>query len=86
MVASDSQRGVQVNTTLLTGGAVLAMIGSILFGIGVLLGGTAFLSAVRQWIRQMEKSPGETAKRKFRQLRVAASEGAKAWQSGVPGG
>jgi hypothetical protein len=78
---------VEFNTTMWAGGAVLALVGSMLVGIGMLLGGMAVLSAARQWIQQLETPPTETARSVFRQLQSAASAGAKAWQGGpLPSG
>lgn len=77
-----SQR-VEFNTTMWAGGAVLALLGSMLVAIGIALGGLAVLSAARRWIRQLETPPTQTARSTLRQLQAAASAGAKAWQGGT---
>jgi hypothetical protein len=75
---------IQVNTSLLAGGAVLAVFGSFLVILGLLLAGTSFFSAIRQWVRALDRPPNETAKLRFQQLRTAASAGAKAFREGMP--
>jgi hypothetical protein len=83
-VPSNGQNGqsVELNTTLIGVGAVLALLGSLLIGLGMAMGGTAVISAARQWVRQQETPPSETAKQKLQQLRTAAAAGADAWRSG----
>jgi hypothetical protein len=76
---------IQVNKSLLAAGGVLAVFGSFLVLIGLLLGGISVFSAFRQWVRAMDRPPSETAKIRFQQLRVAASAGAKAFREGAPG-
>ena len=77
-----SQR-VEFNTTMWAGGAILAMLGSMLVAIGMALGGIAVLSAARRWIQQLETPPTQRATSAFRQLQAAVSAGAKAWQGGT---
>jgi hypothetical protein len=77
-VASDGTQGVQVNTTLIGTGAVLALLGSLL----IALGGTAIIAAAREWARLQETPPSQVARLKLQQLRTAASAGADAWRSG----
>jgi hypothetical protein len=74
--------GVQLNKNLLISGAVLVGIGGFLGAIGLLLGSSAMASAMRQWVRQLERPPSEMAKQTWKQARVATQAGAKAWQSG----
>jgi hypothetical protein len=72
--------GVQVNRPLLMGGGISVAFGSLLVALGMLLAGTAVLSAARQWSRRMNKPSRETARLRFHQLRHATREGARAWQ------
>ncbi len=72
--------GLQVNKNLLVAGGVLVGIGCLLWVTGFMLGSSALLSAMRQWIRQLERPPSETAKLKWKQFRGATAAGAKAWQ------
>jgi hypothetical protein len=81
-VASDGTQGVQVNTTLIGTGAVLALLGSLLIALGMALGGTAVIAAAREWARLQETPPSQVARLKLQQLRTAASAGADAWRSG----
>jgi hypothetical protein len=72
--------GIQINRPLLLGGGVSVAFGSLLVALGILLAGTAFLSAARRWARHLDKPTRETARLRFHQLRHATREGAKAWQ------
>ncbi len=84
-MASDDTQGVRVNTTLIGTGAVLALFGSLLIAVGMALGGAALIAAAREWARQQETPPSQTARLKLQQLRTAASAGADAWRSGPSG-
>ena len=85
MVSSSVTKDpVVLNRALLAGGLVSITIGSLLVAVGVLLGGTALLGGVRQWVRQLDRPPQETARLRFHQLRHAATAGAEAWQSWTP--
>ena len=77
-----SQGGIQVNRSLLVGGGVLVGIGGLLGFTGIVLVGSALLSATRQWVNQLEQPPSEIAKRKWQQARAAASAGTEAWRNG----
>jgi hypothetical protein len=77
-----SQAGIQLNRRLLAGGGALVGIGALLGLGGVLLLSTAFVSATRQWVNQLERPPSETAKLRWQQARAAAAAGAEAWRNG----
>jgi hypothetical protein len=77
-----SQESIQVNRSLLIGGGVLVGIGGVLGFTGMVLVGSALLSATRQWVNQLERPPSEIARRKWQQAKVAASAGAEAWRNG----
>ena len=77
-----SQEGIQVNRSLLIGGGVLVGIGGVLGFTGMVLVGSALLSATRQWVDQLERPPSEIARRKWQQARAAASAGTEAWRNG----
>ena len=81
-MTSDGTQKIQVNTTLIGAGAGLALLGSLLIALGMAMGGAAVIAAAREWARQQERPPSETAKLKLQQLRTAASAGAEAWRSG----
>ena len=77
-----SQEGVRVNRSLLIGGGGLVGIGGLLGFTGMVLVGSALLSATRQWVNQLEQPPSEMARRKWQQAKAAASAGAGAWRNG----
>ncbi|HXW36015.1 MAG TPA: hypothetical protein VEJ87_15680 [Acidimicrobiales bacterium] len=83
---SGTQQGVELNTTMVVGGALFALLGSFLIALGVFLGGAAVLSAARRWVRTLETPPSETFRRTAHQLRHASAAGVKAWNGGVPAG
>ena len=76
----SSAPGFQINTTLLAGAAISALLGSLLIGFGALVGGTALAVAVRRWVQGFETPPKEMAKQKLAQLQRATSAGARAWR------
>jgi hypothetical protein len=83
MMSDDaSQGGIQVNRNLLVGGGVLVGIGGLLGFTGLVLVGSALLSATRQWVNQLERPPSEIARRKWQQARAAATAGTDAWRNG----
>jgi hypothetical protein len=82
MSSNASQGGIQVNRSLLAGGGVLVGIGGLLGFTGVVLLGSALLSATRQWVNQLERPPSEIARRRWQQAKAATSAGAEAWRNG----
>jgi hypothetical protein len=82
MSNNASPEGMQVNRSLLVGGGVLVGVGGLLGFTGMVLVGSALLSATRQWVNQLEQPPSEMARRKWQQAKVAASAGAQAWRNG----
>lgn len=77
-----SQKAIQVNRSLVVGGGALVGIGGLLGFTGMVLVGSALLSATRQWVNQLEQPPSEIARRKWQQARAAASAGTEAWRNG----
>jgi hypothetical protein len=77
-----SQGDIQLNRSLLVGGGVLVGIAGLLGFTGIVLVGSAVLSASRQWVNQLERPPSEIARRKWQQAKAAASAGAGAWRNG----
>ena len=61
---------------------MLVGIGGLLGFTGMVLAGSALLSATRQWVNQLERPPGEIARRRWQQTKAAASAGADAWRNG----
>jgi hypothetical protein len=81
MSNNASPEGIGVNRSLLVGGGVLVGVGGLGF-TGMVLVGSALLSATRQWVNQLEQPPSVMARRKWQQAKVAASAGAQAWRNG----
>src|SRR6266536_2029554 len=69
MTDGASGAGMQVNRGMVVGGAVL---------------GSALVTASRRCMRQIDRPPTETARRKWEQARAATTAGAEAWRSGSP--
>ena len=82
MSNGPSQGTIQLNRSLLVGGGMLVGIGGLLGATGVVLVGSALLSATRQWVDQLERPPSELARRTWQQARAAAAAGADAWRNG----
>ncbi len=80
-----STGGLQVRSGPLVSGAVLVGVGELIALVGVAIGGFHLLSALRQWVSEMEVPPSELAKQKLAQARAAAAAasaaGAGAWQN-----
>jgi hypothetical protein len=75
---------IQLNRRLIAGGGVLIGIGGLLGFTGMLLVGSAIISAARQRVNQLEQPPSELAKRTWQQARAATTAGAKAWRNSPP--
>src|SRR5215218_5514746 len=82
MSHNASPGGMQLNRSLLVGGGLLVGIGGLLGFTGMVLVGSALLSATRQWVNQLEQPPSELARRKWQQAKAAAAAGAEAWRNG----
>ncbi|MFI5041380.1 MAG: hypothetical protein ACHQNA_05950 [Acidimicrobiales bacterium] len=82
---AGSPESIDVNTTLLAGGAVLAGVGSALVATGLLLSGIAVASAVRQWYRRYGRSPRRAAQVRLNQVKAAGTAGFEAWRQGAAG-
>jgi hypothetical protein len=82
MSDNASPEGMQLNRSLLVGGGVLVGVGGLLGLTGMVLVGSALLSATRQWVNQLEQPPSVMARRTWQQAKVAAAAGAQAWRNG----
>jgi hypothetical protein len=83
MSKSDGQStGPQLRSGPLVSGAVLVGVGGLIALAGVAVGGFHLLSAIRQWVDEMEVPPSELARQKLAQAKAAAVAGAGAWQNG----
>ena len=84
-MGNAASRGeVQLSRRRIAAGGVLIGIGGLLGFTGMLLVGSAIVSAARQRVNQLEQPPGEVAKLKWQQARAATTAGAKAWRNGPP--
>jgi hypothetical protein len=64
--------------------AALVGAGTLIALAGLAVGSTHLLTAIRQWVREMEVPPSELARLKWAQARAAAAAGAAAWQNAPP--
>jgi hypothetical protein len=74
-------RMLDIDTRLVTAGAVLTVGGSVLALTGMALAGFALAAAGRRWMRQLEVPPSERAAAKLRQARIASTAGMEAWRA-----
>lgn len=74
-------RTLDIDTRLVTAGAVLTVGGSLLALTGMALAGFALATAGRRWMRQMEVPPSELAAAKLRQAKQASIAGMEAWRA-----
>jgi hypothetical protein len=73
--------GFKMNSTPMIVGACLIGAGSLIGLTGMIVGGTAMISAARQWFRELEVPPSEVVKQKFGQTKAATAAGASAWKA-----
>jgi hypothetical protein len=76
-----SRPTLHLNKGLVVAGAVLIGVGGVLGATGILLGTYAVVNASRDWMKQLEVPPGELARRKLHQARVASAAAAEAWRN-----
>jgi hypothetical protein len=70
----------QLNATPLIVGVALIGAGSLIGLTGLIVGGTAMVSATRQWLGELEVPPTEVVKQKLGQTKAATAAGASAWK------
>lgn len=84
MTDRSGQNRVEINTTAIAAGAVIAVIGVLLISVGGSIAGGTLVATARKWVRQLETPPSETAKAVLRQVGTAAAAGVQAgvgsWQ------
>jgi len=56
--------------------------GTLIVLAGLAVGGGHLLSAIRQWISEMEVPPSEQARIRWNQAKAAVAAGTAAWQDG----
>ncbi len=72
--------GFQLSTTPVVIGAALIGAGCVIGLAGVVVGGTAMITATRKWFRELEVPPGDVVRQKWSQTKAATAAGATAWQ------
>ena len=65
-------------------GGVLTGAGVLLASTGTALVGLAITKAARDWMRQLERSPGSMAADKLNQAKDASNAAMQAWRSARP--
>jgi hypothetical protein len=73
----------QLNTQQVITGAILIGIGGVIALAGAALAGTAFVSAYRDRVSQMEVPPTELARQHWNRARHAAMVGVGEWRNGA---
>jgi hypothetical protein len=77
---SSASNGFQLNTTPIFVGAALIGAGCLIGLTGLIVGGTAMVSATRQWLGELDVPPTEVVKQKLGQTKAATAAGASAWK------
>jgi hypothetical protein len=80
MKNGQSYTGFQLNSTPMIVGAALIGAGSLIGLSGLIVGGSAMVSATRKWFRELEVPPSEVVKHKWGATKAATTAGAGAWQ------
>jgi hypothetical protein len=69
-----------VDSAPMIASACLVGVAAIIGMTGMIVGGSALISATRQWLRELEVPPSEVVKQKLNQTKAATAAGASAWQ------
>ncbi|NUL01737.1 hypothetical protein HRW07_00380 [Streptomyces lunaelactis] len=77
----QSQRTIEIDTRLVTTGAVLTAVGAVVACSGMAIAAFAVLTAGRRMIRDMDVPPAQQAAMKWQQAKDASRAGMQAWQS-----
>ena len=72
---------IEFDLRMLRLGGVLAGTGMVLASAGTALVGVTFAKAARDWVRQLERSPGALASDKIHQARDASKAAMDAWRT-----
>ncbi|MFE9922190.1 hypothetical protein ACFYQA_11530 [Streptomyces sp. NPDC005774] len=72
---------IDIDTRLVTAGAVLTAAGAVVAGTGMVIAAAAVFAAGRRMIRDMDVPPAQQAAMKWRQAKEASRAGMQAWQS-----
>ncbi|MGP4052947.1 hypothetical protein [Streptomyces sp. 2A115] len=77
----QSQRTIDIDSRLVTTGAVLTAAGAVVACVGMTIAASAVFAAGRRMIRDMDVPPAQQAATKWRQAKEASRAGMQAWQS-----
>ncbi|MCX5613155.1 MULTISPECIES: hypothetical protein [unclassified Streptomyces] len=77
----QSHRKIEIDTRLITTGAVLTAAGAAVACTGMAIAALAVFAAGRRMIRGMDVPPAHQAAMKWRQAKEASRAGMQAWQS-----
>jgi hypothetical protein len=80
MTPRTDERKIEVNRSLLVGGAILMSAGAVVGAVGALAVTVAVIGAARSWVGQLEEPPSAMARRRLAQARTAAAAGAHGWR------
>jgi ribulose 1,5-bisphosphate synthetase/thiazole synthase len=61
-------------------GAMMIGAGGLIWLAGMIISGSAVISAGRQWLRDLDVPPSEVVKDKWHQTKAATAAGSAAWQ------
>ncbi len=75
---------IELNTSVLTGAAVLVGIGAAIAGTGALLGGWSVIRSARRWAQSVERSPIQVATAHWPRAKAAATAGYGRWKNTPP--
>jgi hypothetical protein len=75
---------VELDLNMLRVGGVLAGAGMLLASVGTAVVGVTVAKAARDWVRQLERSPGALAADKLHQAKGASNAAMQAWRSTRP--
>ncbi|ELP66744.1 hypothetical protein ACKI1I_10860 [Streptomyces turgidiscabies] len=77
----QSHRTIDIDTRLVTIGAVLTTAGAVVACAGMAIGASALFTAGRRMLRDMHVPPAQQAAQKWQQAKEASRAGMRAWQS-----
>ena len=75
-----STTGFQVPSRHLIIGGTLFGVGCAICMAGIAISGSGMLSAMQQWVNDLERPPSEIAKGTWAQAKAAYAAGSRAWQ------
>ncbi|WP_055628257.1 hypothetical protein [Streptomyces hirsutus] len=77
----QSLQSIDIDTRLVTTGAVLTAAGAVVACTGMVIAAVAVFAAGRRMIRDMDVPPAQQAAMKWQQAKEASRAGIQAWQS-----